>query len=279
LIVKNNKKKLWQQQLLSPTGNMLGGFRVAVIDCQPLPEIVQQVTNEKNFTGCFQALFDKLVEERGGPQLQMVSFNAQQGQLPAPDENFHAYLVTGSFSSAYEKRPWIEKLGQFLKHTYTTTQVPLIGICFGHQMLAQALGGLSELCKKGPEVGLSTITLSPQAQNLPVFAHQWRQLQQISLIAIHSDEVVALPPGAISIGSNEHCLYQGMVIPCRVLSFQGHPEFSANPQVFEAILTHVAKFPDKSRGYQALASSSSTDHIWVASCIRDFILQKTLIHE
>ncbi|GJD10675.1 Putative glutamine amidotransferase-like protein [Galdieria sulphuraria] len=147
-------------------------------------------------------------------------------------------------------------------------------------MLAHALGGLSKPSKNGPEVGLSTFTLSSEARNLPVFAQQWRQLQKVNLIAIHSDEVVELPRGAISLGSNDHCLYQGMILPCRVLSFQGHPEFSAKPEVYEAILTHVAKFPEeiKSQGLEAL-TSSFTDHIWVASCIRDFILQKTLIPE
>ncbi|GJQ13109.1 hypothetical protein GpartN1_g4900.t1 [Galdieria partita] len=256
------------------------GFRVAVIDCQPLPEVVQEITKETNFTGCFQALFDKLVEERGGPRLEMVSFNAQQGCLPGLHDSFHAFLVTGSFSAAYQEVPWIAKLRQFLLHSYEASPIPLVGICFGHQILAQALGGLSNSCKNGPEVGLSTFTLSSKARNLPLFAQQFKQLQKVNLIAIHSDEVIELPAGAISLGGNDHCLYQGMILPCRVLSFQGHPEFSAKPEVYEAILTHVAKFPDeiKSRGLESLRSSS-TDHIWVASCIRDFILQKTVIPE
>lgn len=256
------------------------GLRVAVIDCQPLPEAIQQVTKEKNFTGCFQALFDKLVEEQGGPELEMVSFNAQQGCLPQPDDRFHAFLVTGSFSSAYDQVPWIKKLRHFLKHSYETSDTPLIGICFGHQILAQALGGLSNSCKNGPEVGLSTFRLNPAAKNLPLFAQQLKQLQQINLMAIHSDEVVELPPRAISLGSNDHCLYQGMILPCKVLSFQGHPEFSVKPEVFEAILTHVSRFPEdiRSKALEDLRFSS-TDHIWVASCIRDFILQKTLIVE
>ncbi|HEY7775911.1 MAG TPA: GMP synthase, partial [Kineobactrum sp.] len=89
------------------------------------------------------------------PSLEFAVYDVEQGQYPADIDEVDAYLITGSKSSVYDDKPWIETLMAFVREL-DQRRKKLVGICFGHQLVAQALGGKTEKSPKGWGVGLQT---------------------------------------------------------------------------------------------------------------------------
>ncbi|MEX2320951.1 MAG: GMP synthase, partial [Saccharospirillum sp.] len=116
----------------------------------------------------------------------------------------------------------------FCKDIYQAGK-PLIGICFGHQLLAHALGGKAGRAERGWGLGVMTYDFHDDAQaSLPGFVDQ---PEPVSLLISHRDQVLTLPPGAETLLTNEFCRYAAYHIPGRVLCFQGHPEFTRDYQL------------------------------------------------
>ncbi|MDO9525828.1 MAG: type 1 glutamine amidotransferase [Gemmobacter sp.] len=119
------------------------------------------------------------------------------------------WLLTGSRHGAYEDHPFIAPLEQFIRQAYAE-QVPLVGICFGHQIIAQALGGKVEKYGGGWSVG-------PQAYDF--------EGETLILNAWHQDQVTVAPPGAKVIAGSEFCTNAALAYDDRALTVQAHPEF------------------------------------------------------
>ncbi|MEO0692966.1 MAG: type 1 glutamine amidotransferase, partial [Pseudomonadota bacterium] len=119
------------------------------------------------------------------------------------------WLITGSKHGAYEDLPWIPRLEGFLRDAYAA-KVPIVGICFGHQILAQALGGKVEKFTGGWSVGPTD--------------YNWGG-ETVRLNAWHQDQVVALPEGAEVLASSDFCQYAALAYGDRALTVQAHPEY------------------------------------------------------
>lgn len=141
---------------------------------------------------------------------------------PAPD----AWLVTGSPASVHDDRPWIRRLLLLLASLHARRR-PMVGLCFGHQALATALGGRVGDSPGGWRVGTAPL---PLARPQP-----WMQPGQaaLTLYAVHNEQVLALPPGAEIVGGDDFCPVGAMAVDHHVFSTQYHPEFS------EAFMTDV----------------------------------------
>jgi GMP synthase-like glutamine amidotransferase len=151
---------------------------------------------------------------------EYVGYEAAQGELPQTPDECDAYIITGSPNGAYEADKWIAALAQFIRDAYQSGK-KLVGICFGHQILAQALGGRVEKSDKGIGFGL---------KEFEVAAHKaWMtdKREQCALYFAHQDQVVQLPPGAELLGGNDFCPNVLYEINGRVLGIQGHPELTA----------------------------------------------------
>ncbi len=147
-----------------------------------------------------------------GEGFECVPYFVCEGELPASVQEQDAWLVSGSRSGAYEDLPWIKPLEAFLVDAYSA-QVPVVGICFGHQILAQALGGRVEKYEDGWSFG-------------PV-EYRFRDGPSQTVVAVHQDQVTALPDGATVIAETDFCRYAGLAYTGgKALSFQPHPEFS-----------------------------------------------------
>jgi GMP synthase-like glutamine amidotransferase len=166
--------------------------------------------------GDYPAMFRRLFGEEA---FDYRTYAVADGETPAQVGEADAYLVTGSSAGAYDPLPWIEPLKDFLRAA--RGQVPLVGVCFGHQIMAEAFGGKVEKSPKGWGVGLHRYRIERPAD--------WMgEAATLSIPASHQDQVVELPPGARVVAGSDFCPfglldYGGF----RAISVQLHPEFES----------------------------------------------------
>ena len=174
-------------------------------------------------------------------------YDLQQGQWPAAPEDQDGYIVTGSSAGVYEDAPWIARLLEFLRAARGRTR--LVGVCFGHQAMAQAFGGQVIKSPKGWGVGL---------QRYDVVAREgWMdQAGSFALPASHQDQVVELAPGTRVLAASAFTPYAMLDYPGQeAISIQPHPEFE--PAYAAALIEarRGTRFPEA----QAVAAVASLD--------------------
>lgn len=151
-------------------------------------------------------------------------FEITRGAYPDTLDVYDAFIISGSKKSVYDPDPWIADLATFIKRC-SLEQRKLIGICFGHQILAHTLGGYSAKSEKGWGLGLRTFEIKAQKP--------WMDpaIEQCSLFFSHQDQVKTLPAGAELLGGNAFCPNAIYSIEDRVLGIQGHPELTHKSMV------------------------------------------------
>ncbi|WP_370292924.1 hypothetical protein [Thalassolituus sp.] len=159
--------------------------------------------------------------------LEFRHYEVQQGELPQDLSECDAYLVTGSKTGVYDDAGWIAPLSDWIRQAFRE-DARLLGICFGHQILAHALGGHAEKSDKGWGVG----NHMTRVEHLPVWLND--DCSHFQLIYSHQDQVQQLPPGARRLAGSEFCENASWFINDQVLTFQGHPEFT--PEYFRRLL-------------------------------------------
>jgi GMP synthase-like glutamine amidotransferase len=179
--------------------------RVALLQCDHVAARFRAITPD------YDVMFHRLLAD-ADPAIELVVFDAVNGELPDGIDTCDAYLVTGSRSSAYDDEPWIAALGTFLEAVHEARR-PVVGVCFGHQLLAQALGGTVARAADGWGVGVHQTRIRGDAA--------W------DLIYMHQDQVVAVPPGAQVLATAEHCPVAMFAAGPTTFGMQAHPEFAA----------------------------------------------------
>lgn len=197
--------------------------------------------------GTFGALFIDLLAE---PHSEWHLFDATAEKYPDDPAAFQAWVVTGSAADAHADEPWIHRLKHFLRDRYRDGH-KILGICFGHQAVAGALGGRSDRATNGWEIGVVDIRLEPAFFETPLGEGMPPAL---SVLEIHQDEVHTLPPGAVLLGSTPQSPNQIFKIEDQVLCMQGHPEYYA--EIVEDLVRTRAKTGLIPRGKAAAALKS-----------------------
>ena len=155
------------------------------------------------------------------PSMEFSVYDVEEGQYPEDIDEVDAYLITGSKSSVYEDKPWIHRLMEFVREL-DGRKKKLVGICFGHQVVAHALGGKTGKSAKGWGVGCHThsFTTTPD----------WHDGQgaDFDILVSHQDQVVKNADGAQVLASSDFCENAVVQIGEHILTFQGHPEFVPN---------------------------------------------------
>ncbi len=146
--------------------------------------------------------------------------------LPDCDE-LAGVVVMGSHAMVSDREDWSERLAVWIRRL-VAEQVPFLGICYGHQLLAHALGGEVGYHPGGPEVGTRTITLLPTADDDPLFADVPESFLGHTT---HSQTVLRLPPDAVALARNEHEPHHALRVGACAWGVQFHPEFD------EAVMT------------------------------------------
>ena len=161
--------------------------------------------------------YDTMIRAMLGTQREYRTYDVQAGVLPADPGECTAYVITGSSAGVYEDRPWIPKLFEFLRAA--RGHAKMVGICFGHQAMAQAFGGEVEKSPKGWGLGLQRYEIVDPPPSM-------REPSGLAIPAFHQDQVVALPPGARVMAASAFTPYAGIAYDDDTISVQGHPEFS-----------------------------------------------------
>ncbi|MEL6270282.1 MAG: type 1 glutamine amidotransferase [Chloroflexota bacterium] len=149
---------------------------------------------------------------------EIVSFHVAEQEFPPSVDTCDAYLITGSPATAFESRLWIDDLKQFIRDVYAA-RVPLVGICFGHQVIAMALGGTVETAESGWMVGLYSFDV---IETPPWIGPD--DLRQKNIYHFNRDQVINLPTDAVHLGASETCPNSMYAIGDTVFAIQGHPE-------------------------------------------------------
>lgn len=183
---------------------------------------------------------------------------------PASINDCDAYLLTGSPIAVYDPDDWIVTLLQFVRDAFRAGK-KLVGICFGHQILAHALGGHAEKSEKGWGLGLKIFDIIRKK------AWMTGEPDRCSLYFIHQDQVTQLPSGAELLGGNAFCPNALYTVDRRLLGIQGHPEFTGS--IMQDMLD-LRKERFGPRVYQMAAdslNSGTPDNQLVASWIVNFL--------
>ena len=200
-------------------------MRIGILQTGDAPEELQ--AQYGNYSNMFVRL---LGQHYTG--LEFVVFRVIDAQIPPTVNACDGWLITGSKFSVYGSQPWIPALKAFIRDI-ADAGLPLAGICFGHQIIVEALGGHVEKSEKGWGLGLDTYHIAPDT--LP------GALDKITLNIFHQDQVVRLPPDAKVFAHSDFCEYAGLLIGEQIMTIQAHPEFERafNHQLLEARKTSV----------------------------------------
>ena len=192
---------------------------LGILECDVLyPDLIDDYTSYGTMLANLLRRFD--------PNLNIEYFDVHNAELPGQSQ-CDAYLLTGSKTGVYDDEPWITPLSDWLQSAHRR-QERLMGICFGHQMLAHALGGHAGLSDKGWGVG----NHMTEVDHRPLWLND--DLAAFQLIYSHKDQVTRLPEGGKRLAGSQFCEFAAWYLEDQILSFQGHPEFT--PEYFERLL-------------------------------------------
>lgn len=202
------------------TADRAASFSIGILETGRPPE---PLANEH---GSYPTMIAELIKATAPANWTYRSYAALDGDLPASATECDAWLISGSKFGAYEDLEWIHALEEFLRRAFAIS-VPIVGICFGHQILAQALGGTVAKSGKGWGLGSSSYDWTdPKPDWLaktPLADHENFVIQ-----ALHQDQVIDIPKEATIIAKSDFCPAAALTYGDQALSFQGHPEFSAD---------------------------------------------------
>ena len=153
------------------------------------------------------------------PNLTFSVYDLTQDHFPESVTACDSWVITGSKWSTYDPDDWIRRAEGFIRELHTA-KAPTVGICFGHQLIAQALGGRVE---KAADVGWGVGVHCTEIEN----CRPWMTPRQskLSLLVSHQDQVTQLPEGALRLAGHDFCPIDMYEIGGHMLGFQGHPEF------------------------------------------------------
>ncbi|WP_432447993.1 type 1 glutamine amidotransferase [Aliiroseovarius marinus] len=163
----------------------------------------------RDSVGDYGEMFTRLLDGHG---FEFEIYSVVDNQFPSGVSDADGWLITGSKHGAYEEHGWIPLLEDLIRDIKATGQ-PLVGVCFGHQIIAQALGGKVEKFAGGWSVGRTE--------------YDFGDGETMKLNAWHQDQVTQLPEGAEVIASTDFCANAALVYGDQILTIQPHPEFTS----------------------------------------------------
>jgi GMP synthase-like glutamine amidotransferase len=186
--------------------------KIGLLQCDHVAaELAPRFGDQPTF---FQNLFAK-----HAPEITLDVFDIQAGKYPANPNQYDGFIGTGAKYSVTENLPWIKRFKEYVYYLYQQ-KMKFIGICFGHQMIAHALGGRCDVSERGWGLGVQKIHIHKKKS--------WMQpeVDAISLLYSHMDQIITLPQGSEVLAGNDHCPYAIITVDDHFIGIQAHPEFT-----------------------------------------------------
>ena len=192
--------------------------------------------------------------KKAGHDVHTVHFN--RDDIIPPLEDFDLLVVLGGPMDVWEteQNPWLVREMSAICHWVRDLEKPYFGICLGHQLLAQALGGHVGLMKK-PEVGLATIHVTTEGQQDPLFANAPHEME---IFQWHGAEVQTLPEGAVVLAANAACPVQAMRVGPHAWGLQYHVEMTDTTVAEWSAIPEYKASMEKALGAERAATLETT---------------------
>ena len=197
-------------------------MNLAVLSCGSIPESYYPITG-----GGYDVVFGRLFAHAPQFEVNLTTFEVVDGEYPDDPSDFDGFLVTGSSASVYDDTEWVKELARYFQTLYSAGS-KLVGVCFGHQMMAHALGGKVVRSPKGWGIGVKSFEVYEQEAwlNPP--------LKQFEVLMSCQDQVVEMPPDGKLLAGSDFCNVGMFKVGENMLGIQGHPEFL--PAFSEALM-------------------------------------------
>mgnify|MGYP001818584522 CR=1 FL=1 len=178
--------------------------------------LVSELTgSSREMCGPYRRVFAEMFD---GHAVEFTEIPLYAGATPGSLDDADLWIINGSPDSVYDDLPWLTTAEEIVRDA-AATERPLFGICFGHQLVARALGGRVERAAGGWQVGVidyRTVAPVPAWPDAPA---------ELALLAVHQDQVVEVPADTVVWSTADGCPNAGLVIGERMWTVQGHPEF------------------------------------------------------
>lgn len=220
--------------------------------------------------GCYEHCFLRALRAVGAGDVSLEvhkGFEEPLHPLRHGDGRGHGYdglILSGSPRSLVTEEPWMADAAAFVREV-AAREIPVLGVCFGHQLVGRAYGSAVRKTPAGWEVGTRRVRLTQAGRRDPLFAGLADAGGWLDVNESHRDEVAEVPPGAELLAENDHSPVQALAIGPFVRSLQFHPEFDA--EVMRRLLRSRAALLDEDARAQGRPATEDSDAPWAA--VRD----------
>ena len=238
----------------------MGNLKIGILlSDHVLDDLQEKHGNQDNF---YRRIFQETNQD-----VTIEIYDVTQFTYPKSLNECDGYIITGSKLSVYDNVRWITELEEFVTDLFLNKR-PLLGVCFGHQLIAKALGGEVKKADIGWVLGVQSYEFKT---NYPWLEYMNEDVQ---LIHSHQDQVMRLPERATLVASNKHVPNSMYFIEDHVMCMQGHPEFT-NAYAYDVLCKRRDVLgEDKFKQAESSLLNEKTDYLEVTNWWLEFFKSK-----